>query len=205
MTLLTILGPAAVPTLICLAVGIIMLVIELFTPGFGVSGFVGLICLATAIIMQFIWGNTQVATYLLAIVLLLILVAILWFVRSFQRGKLSRSFLVLNDSIDSVSSSDITDAKANLIGKSGLTITPLRPSGIAEIDGQRLDVMATGTFIEANVPVEIVNAEGMHILVRELSARPVSQEATEDEVQAEAAQDTTNAADADAPAELPVL
>lgn len=179
MTLLTILGPAAIPTLICLAVGLIMLIIELFTPGFGVSGIVGLICLATAILMQFIWGNPQVATYLLAIVLLVVLLAILWFVRSFQRGKLSRSFLVLNDSIDSVSTPDVAAAKADLIGKTGVTITPLRPSGIAQIESKRLDVMATGTYIEANVPIEIVNAEGMHILVRELSSRPAPAETAE--------------------------
>ena len=37
MTLLQLLGPAAVPTLICLAVGLVMLIIEMFTPGFGAA------------------------------------------------------------------------------------------------------------------------------------------------------------------------
>lgn len=166
MTFLQILGPTAIPTLVCLAVGLIMLIIELFTPGFGVSGLIGLICLAASIIMQFAWGNTRVATYLLAIVLLVITLAILWFVRSFQRGKLSRSFLVLNDSIDGASTPDIETARAEYIGKTGVTITPLRPSGIAEIEGKRLDVMTTGAFIEQGETVEVANAEGMHIIVR---------------------------------------
>lgn len=168
MSLLQILGPAAVPTLACLAVGLIMLIIELFTPGFGISGIVGLICLAAAVLMQFAWGNTRVATYLLAIILVIILLAILWFVRSFQHGRLSRSFLVLNDSIDGASTPDVTAAKSDLIGKRGVTLTPLRPSGIALIAEKRLDVMATGTFIPEGRAVEVVNAEGMHILVREV-------------------------------------
>lgn len=168
MALFNVFGPIAIPTLICLAVGMIMLIIELFTPGFGISGIVGIICLATSILLQYAWGNTRVATYLLAIVLLIILLAVLWFVRSFQRGRLSRSFLVLNESIDSASTPDVSAAKSELIGKAGVTLTPLRPSGIAFINGKRLDVMATGTFIDADTPVEIVNAEGMHILVREI-------------------------------------
>lgn len=166
MTFLQMLGPVAVPTLVCLAIGLIMLMIELFTPGFGVSGIVGVICLSVSILMQYVWGNARVATYLLAIVLLVILLAILWFVRSFQRGKLSRSFLVLNDSIDGASTPDVAAAKSELIGRTGVTLTPLRPSGIAMIGEKRLDVMATGTFIEEGQPVEVVNAEGMHILVR---------------------------------------
>lgn len=167
MTFLQMLEPAAVPTLICLGVGLVLLMIELFTPGFGVSGLTGLVCLSVAIILQFSFGNTRVATYLLAIVLLIVTLAILWFVRSFQRGKLSRSFLVLNDSISGASVQDVASAGSEYIGKTGVTLTPLRPSGIMLVDDKRLDVMTTGAFVEQGKTVEIVNAEGMHILVRE--------------------------------------
>lgn len=167
MALLNLLGVAAIPTILCLAVGLVMLIIELFTPGFGVAGTVGLIGLAAAIILQFATGNTRVALYLLAIVLLIVILALVWFVRSFQSGKLSRSFLVLNDKISGNSVPDVSAAKNQLIGKTGVAVTALRPAGIAEVDGKRLDVMTAGAFIEEGRPVEIVNAEGMHILVRE--------------------------------------
>ncbi len=199
MTFLQMLGPAAVPTLICLAIGLIMLIIELFTPGFGVAGIAGLVCLAASILMQYVWGNARVATYLLAIVLLVILLTILWFVRSFQRGRLSRSFLVLNDSIDGASVPDVAAARAEYIGKIGVTVTPLRPSGIAQIGGARLDVMATGTFIEQGQPVEVVNAEGMHILVREVP----QDAAAEDVSDVEACLSADDAQAASAPAEDP--
>lgn len=190
MTFLQMLGPAAVPTLICLAIGLLMLIIELFTPGFGVAGIAGLVCLAVSILMQYVWGNARVATYLLAIVLLIILLTILWFVRSFQRGRLSRSFLVLNDSIDGASVPDVAAARSEYIGKIGVTVTPLRPSGIAQIDEARLDVMATGTFIDKGQPVEVVNAEGMHILVRE-----ISQDAAGENGEADAQAEVAPAAD----------
>ncbi|MEG1523707.1 MAG: NfeD family protein [Clostridia bacterium] len=167
MTFLNMLGPAAIPTIICLVVGLLLLLIEMFTPGFGVAGVSGVLCMIAVVIMQFGWGNPRVATYILAIVLLILTLAIIVFVRSFQRGRLSRSFLVLNDSISAASSPDITTAKTDLIGKIGIALTPLRPAGIAQIDGQRLDVMTAGAFIEKDTTVEVVNAEGMHILVKQ--------------------------------------
>ncbi len=167
MTLLQLLGPAAVPTLICLAVGLVMLIIEMFTPGFGAAGTVGALCLIAAVTMQFIWGDTRVGLYLLAIVMLIVVLALVWFIRSFQRGRLSRSFLVLNEQISGESVPEVTAARKDLIGKFGVALTELRPAGIAEIEGQRLDVMTAGAFIEKGRRILVVNAEGMHILVRE--------------------------------------
>ena len=48
-TLLEIFGPVAIPTLICLAAGLLLLLIEMFTPGFGVPGLLGLLLLAAVI------------------------------------------------------------------------------------------------------------------------------------------------------------
>lgn len=167
MTLLQVFGPVAIPTLVCLGIGLVLLLIELFTPGFGVAGAAGTLCLVAVVVMQYAFGDPRVATYLLAIILLILLLAILWFVRSFQRGRLSKSFLVLNDRIDGASIPDVAAAKKSLIGKTGVALTALRPSGIADIEGARVDVMTAGAFIEKGRRVEVVNAEGMHILVRE--------------------------------------
>lgn len=165
MTLLEILGPSAIPTLICLAVGLLLLLIELFTPGVGVSGLLGVLSLVAVIVMQLCWGSPAAAAYIAAGTLLLIVVALLFFIRSLQRGRLSRSFVVLNEKIDA-SSTSLSDAKEQaLIGHVGMTVTPLRPAGIAEFDGKRLDVMTNGTFLPANTPVIITDVQGLHILV----------------------------------------
>ena len=88
------------PTLICLAAGVLLLLIELFTPGFGVAGGLGLLLLAAVVVMQLLFGSPAVAAYIAAAVLVLIVAALLLFIRSFQRGKLSRSFAVLDEQID---------------------------------------------------------------------------------------------------------
>ena len=54
MALLEILGPSAIPTLICLAVGLLLLLIELFTPGVGISGVLGIVSLVAVIVLSLI-------------------------------------------------------------------------------------------------------------------------------------------------------
>ena len=165
MSFLEILGPTAVPTILCLIVALLMFVIELFTPGIGFAGATGLLALIAVVVMQLGWGNPQVALYIIAISLLLIILALTWVIRSFQRGRLSRSFLVLNEQSNGTSVPDVTNAKSELVGKSGIAVSTLRPAGIAEIDGKRIDVLTAGEFIEKGSPITVVKAEGMHILV----------------------------------------
>ena len=57
----------------------------------------------------------------------------------------------------------------DLVGKRGVTVTPLRPSGTALIEGQRYSVVSDGGFIKNDVPVEVVYVEGIRIVVREVS------------------------------------
>lgn len=165
-------GPTAIPTIICFVLGLLFLVIEMFTPGVGVPGVLGILCLVSVIVMQLGWGSQTVALYITAIALLIIILAIILIVRSLQRGKLSRSFLVLNDSIDGASTDITPDSATALTGSVGLAITTLRPTGIAEINGKRLDVMTTGTFVPKGRPVRVTNVEGLHILVEEAEDLP---------------------------------
>ena len=97
MSFYELLGPTAVATIICLIVALVMFVIELFTPGVGVAGGTGLLALVAVVVMQLGWGHPRVALYIIAIALLIILLGLIWIIRSFQRGRLSKSFLVLKD------------------------------------------------------------------------------------------------------------
>ena len=55
---------------------------------------------------------------------------------------------------------------AALTGQSGQSLSPLRPAGVALIDGQRVDVVTDGEFIEPETEVEVVAVEGSRVVVR---------------------------------------
>ena len=150
--------------IVLVLIGMILIVVEMLIPGFGAAGVSGGIALIAGLCI----GSdslTGAMFSLLIIVILLIAFAAIVF-RSALRGKLSRSPVVLNTSIDSGSTELFDEDMQSLIGKRGTTATALRPSGIAIIEGRRLDVVSPAEFIDKGAEIEVVSVEGVKILVR---------------------------------------
>jgi membrane-bound serine protease (ClpP class) len=55
---------------------------------------------------------------------------------------------------------------ASLVGKIGVTVTTLRPSGRVEIDGEVYPVEADGSFVEPGRGVKVTRVRGNAITVR---------------------------------------
>ena len=53
-----------------------------------------------------------------------------------------------------------------LLGKEGVTVSELRPAGIALIDGRRTDVVTDGEFVAVDQAVEVVEVSGNRVVVR---------------------------------------
>jgi membrane-bound serine protease (ClpP class) len=53
----------------------------------------------------------------------------------------------------------------------GTAVSALRPAGIAHLDGERVDVVSDGEFIEAGARIEVVRVDGNRIVVRRAHER----------------------------------
>lgn len=102
---------------------------------------------------------------ILLILIPLIIAAIIIF-RSFSKGALSRSPLVLKDQIQGDSTGLGVEDMQKLVGREGVSLTPLRPSGNGDFDGEKLDVVSDGAFIPQGARIRIVRVEGLRILVK---------------------------------------
>ena len=71
------------------------------------------------------------------------------------------------------------DEFASLVGKRGVTLTPLNPSGKAEFDGRRIPVLTDAEFIDAGVPVEVIEAKGSKVVVKAVEPSDSRQQAAE--------------------------
>jgi membrane-bound serine protease (ClpP class) len=60
----------------------------------------------------------------------------------------------------------IDNTRTDLLEKTGVAKTALRPSGTAVIDGERVDVVTEGNLIEPGTPVRVVAVEGLRVVVR---------------------------------------
>jgi len=54
------------------------------------------------------------------------------------------------------------------VHQTGTALTILRPSGTAEINGRRVDVVTEGDWLEVGAPVTVIAVEGLRVVVRAL-------------------------------------
>lgn len=138
-----------------IALGLIIL--ELFLPTGGILG-----AAATVAILYCLYGLFSVEQDVLAYLLMIFTVGyVVWALRFGVRR------LAHNDTLaDGVSTGADVKQASQLIGREGVTLTPLHPAGVARIDGRRYDVVTSGAFVESGVTVSVVDTSGNRIVVR---------------------------------------
>lgn len=154
------------PWIALLIVGYCLVVVEMYIPGFGLPGISGLICLAVSI---FFLSGGSVLTGLIVtlIVVALLCVALSFSMRSAAKGRLAKSRFVLKETSTSPETQD--NALDYYVGKSGTAKTILRPAGVAEFEGVRLNVLTDGDFIDENAKIVVERVEGNRIFVKKAS------------------------------------
>ena len=157
---------ASLPSAVCVLLGMILIIVEVFLPGFGLPGIGGIVLVGAGVVMvgMHFGSLTAVGTLLVIIAVLAVLVS--WVLRQASRGGGKRSDLFLQERDDRRTQQE--DMKV-LVGKSGTTTSVLRPAGIGDFDGVRLNVVTEGSFIEKDMPIEIVRVDGSRIVVRPVS------------------------------------
>ncbi|MGN0747047.1 MAG: NfeD family protein [Aristaeellaceae bacterium] len=154
------------PLLVCFVVGIGLLVLEAFMPGFGLPGISGIVMEIVAIALTWVNHGPVAALGLTIIVLSLIAIAISMSLRSATKGRLSRSKIILKERESNEAGYRSAEDMQVFLGKEGETTTVCRPTGMAEFDGVKLNVVSEGEFLPVGTRVRIVQVEGSRIVVR---------------------------------------
>lgn len=149
---------------ILLAAGVLLLGAELYLPG-GFIGAAGAICLLCAIFAGFKAFPEHGGAIALGIVALGVASIVLW-MTVFPKTKLGKRLAITEDLSGSKSFAENLDA---LLGKQGVAQSTLRPSGYAEIEGRRVDVVTRGEMISQGTALYVVDVEGSRIVVARLS------------------------------------
>lgn len=84
--------------------------------------------------------------------------------------------MVLSDSLNTESGYVSNQNRYELIGKEGVTITPLRPSGTVSINDEYIDVVSEGNYLAKDVKVKVMKVEGSRVVVRKVKDLPTEEE-----------------------------
>lgn len=145
--------------------GLILLVIEAIIPGFGLPGISGIILVVLGSIFAMGSFTTALMSVSIAIIITTLITLLL-----IKYGRRSPIFdkIILNTQQKDEEGYLSVNTKDEYLGKEGIAVTELRPAGIIDIDGVRLDALSNGDFIKKNTKVKVIKVEGSKIIVRRI-------------------------------------
>ena len=143
-----------------LVLGAILLFLEVLLPGM-IAGIIGFVCLMAAVILGYRDYGPQTGSVILGVVLAGLVIGGWGWLKFFPESRIAKRF------ISQGSTGELGVAKPELLNGTGAALSQLRPSGIATINGQRVDVVTEGGLIERGTAIKVVAVEGARVVVRE--------------------------------------
>ena len=158
--------------------GLVLLILEFFVfPGLIVLGLLGAILVIGSLIYTMVdpldldWnGEINISNFIsvlsdplmnVCIGVFGSFIIVLFFMRFMNSIPIMKGMVLSEgDMVNSVS-----DSVNSLLGREGKTLTDLKPSGSAMIDGERVDVVSDGEFIPKESNVVVSKHEGLRVLV----------------------------------------
>lgn len=158
-------GNADWVSLLLFCLGAVLIVVEILLPGFGLPGIAGIVFLLIGLVTSM--ANVETGLVSLSVAVIISSLVGFFLVKHGLTSPIMKD-VVLTKSIETGSDGENNSNMFSLMGKQGVTLTVLRPSGTAEIDGKRYDVLTEGEFIQKNADVEVLRVVGSKIFVRRI-------------------------------------
>ena len=133
---------------------------------FFVNTWATILRVGTALIAVFRGAGQGMTVLAVMMIIAVLAVLVSWLLRSAAKGDVAKSKLFLHQKEELREQQDMQV----LVGHEGRTLSVLRPSGIGDFDGVRLNVVTEGEFIENGVAIRIARVEGGKIVVKAIQS-----------------------------------
>ncbi|MCH8171463.1 MAG: nodulation protein NfeD [Bacteroidetes bacterium] len=168
-----ILALASIIDIVLFIVGLVLIALEIFViPGFGIAGISGILMVIISLFLALTGTSLpyidssiiSIALFQLSVSLVgaLLLIFIL---AKFLPKTIIFNRLVLSEAEKTNKGFVSADKISKIIGRKGVALTMLRPAGIAEIEGKRIDVVTEGGYIEKGEKIIVISSEGIKVVV----------------------------------------
>ena len=144
-------------------VGILCIVAELLLPTVGLLAGLGVAAMIYSMVLAM--GGDMNAVYALLIAFVLAIAVFLLIVKKLPSSRLWEK-VVLHDKATEQRGYVSTEPKQHLLGKTGVVLTELRPSGTVLVEGEQADVVSEGAFVAKGEFVEVISVHGSRVVVR---------------------------------------
>lgn len=155
--------------LLLLFLGLVFLVAEIFFTSFGLFGILSVASLIGGIVVAFEESRGQ-GIALLAVTLVLAPTVLSFAVKVFPKTPFGKKLILQAAPNESRSAAGSAAESGVKPGDEGVALSPLRPSGIAEFAGRRVDVVTEGAMVSRGARLRVTNLSGNRVVVEAVDA-----------------------------------
>ena len=163
----------ALPILLMI-IGFGLIVLEVLIPSLGVITVAAVGCIVASLFLGFSYSPALGLGLIVGALLGIPIILVLAF-KLFPETPLGRHMMLRRKPSDHPAPATVS-GRTDLVGKEGVARSDLRPSGVAEVDGERLDVLTRGELVEVGARIRIIENRGNRIVVRAIDTETAVEE-----------------------------
>ncbi|HEV3118245.1 MAG TPA: hypothetical protein VGY58_14440 [Gemmataceae bacterium] len=161
-------GTSLILAYVLIVIGVVLLVAELFIPSHGVLTVLSLCAIAFGVMMTFLYGDdpmTGVITLVCIFIALPVLGGLM--LHYWPRTRIGRRFFLHGPDEDAtIASMPVNTELEALRGRFGRAVSALRPAGVVDFDGKRIDTITEGMMVDPGQWVRCIDVKAGKVIVR---------------------------------------
>jgi len=142
-----------------------LIIAEVFLPSGGLISICALACLIGGVAI-FFWHSTTAGWVGLVVAVVMIPSVIVTAYKVLPKTRFGKSVILSPLERQKGDAIADTDKLKEMVGEVGVVTTPLRPVGICNFSGQRVECVAEGSFVDKGKKIKVIHIEGTQLTVR---------------------------------------
>jgi membrane-bound ClpP family serine protease len=152
---------------VLIVAGLALLVAEIFIPSGGLLFVASCGAIIAGVVMAFVYGDTSTGMLTLVAVFVIVPVLATGMLYLWPRTAMGRRF-ILPDQDATLAQMPVNLELEQLRGRFGQARSDLRPAGVVDFDGRRIDVITEGMMVAAGAWVRCVDVKAGKVVVRQV-------------------------------------
>jgi len=142
-----------------------LLLAEVFVPSGGLISICALLCLVGGVALFF--NHSMMAGYVgIGVAIVTIPTVVILAYKYFPMSRFGKSVTLTPSEREIGDAIPDNERLHGLLGKTGVVLTPLRPVGMCDFSGQRVECVAESGYVDKDIKVEVVRVQGTQLTVR---------------------------------------
>jgi len=142
-----------------------LIIAEVFVPSGGLISICALGCLVGGVAIFFNHSTTAGWVGIITAIIMIPSVVIIAY-RIFPKTRFGKSVTLTPPQRQQGDAIPDTDELKELLGATGIVSTPLRPVGMCDFSGQRIECVAESGYVDKGKKVKVIHVQGTQLTVR---------------------------------------